>query len=120
MEPGPCIGRYRAPNPCFSSDELKRAENRDLPSFSVEELIWERKRLLDALDFYEEHWQPYCVYLGTLPGVPFDVWARACMGRFVHRLNEMTNKKWRGGGGAGPGQIGDRYVFGDARWRADE
>ena len=92
MEPGTCIGRYRAPNPCFSSDELKRAENRDLPFFSVEELIWERKRLLDALDFYEEHWQPYCVYLGALPGVPFDVWARARIGRIGQMLQAMSTK----------------------------
>lgn len=92
MEPGPCIGGYRAPNPCFSSDELKRAENDDLPSFSVEELIWERKRLLDALEFYEEHWRPCCVYLGTLPGVPFDVWAKARIGCIGQMLQAMSIK----------------------------
>lgn len=92
MEPGPYIGGYRAPNPCFSSDELKRVVNEDLPSFSVEELIWERKRLLDALDFYEEHWQPYRVYLGALPGVPFDVWARARIGRIGRMLQAMSTK----------------------------
>lgn len=92
MEPGPHIGEYRAPNPCYSSDELKRAENEDLPSFSAEELIWERKRLLDALEFYEEHWRPYCVYLGTLPGVPFDVWARARIGCIGQMLQAMSTK----------------------------
>lgn len=56
MEPGPYIGGYRAPNPCLSSDELARAENRDLPLLSADELIWEWKRLLDALDIYREQW----------------------------------------------------------------
>lgn len=29
MEPGPCIGGYRAPNPCLSYDEFVRAGNED-------------------------------------------------------------------------------------------
>lgn len=90
MEPGPRIGGYRAPNPCLSSDELARAENRDLPSLSVAELIWERKRLFDALDVYKEQWQPCRIYLGTLPGVPFDVWARARIGRIGRLLKAIS------------------------------
>lgn len=92
MEPGPCIGGYRAPNPCLSSDELARAENRDLPLLSATELIWERKRLLDALDVYREQWRPYRIYLGTLPGVPFDAWARARIGRIGQMLQAMSTK----------------------------
>lgn len=90
MEPGPCIGGYRAPNPCLSSDELARAENRDLPLLSADELIWERKRLLDALDVYREQWRPYRIYLGSLPGVPFDVWARARIGRIGQMLRTIS------------------------------
>lgn len=90
MEPGPRIGGYRAPNPCLSSDELARAENKDLSSFSVAELIWERKRLLDALDVYREQWRPYRIYLGTLPGVPFDVWARVRIGRIGQMLRTIS------------------------------
>lgn len=70
MEPGPYIGGYRAPNPCLSSDELARAENRDLPLLSADELIWEWKRLLDALDIYREQWRPYRIYLGSLRESP--------------------------------------------------
>ena len=92
MEPGPYIGGYRAPNPCLSSDELARAENRDLPLLSADELIWERKRLLDALDIYREQWRPYRIYLGSLPGVPFDVWARARIGRIGQILQTMSIK----------------------------
>lgn len=92
MEPGPRIGGYRAPNPCLSSDELARAENKDLSSFSVAELIWERKRLLDALDVYREQWRPYRIYLGTLPEVPFDVWARARIGRIGQMFQTMSIK----------------------------
>lgn len=92
MEPGPCIGGYRAPNPCLSSDELTRAENRDLPLLSAAELIWERKRLLDALDVYREQWRPYRIYLGTLPGVPFDVWARTRIERICQMLQTMSTK----------------------------
>lgn len=92
MEPGPCIGGYRAPNPCLSSDELARAENRDLPLLSAAELNWERKRLLDALDVYREQWRPYRIYLGTLPGVPFDAWARARIGRIGQMLQTMSIK----------------------------
>jgi hypothetical protein len=92
MEPGPYIGGYRAPNPCLSSDELARAENRDLPLLSADELIWERKRLLDALDIYREQWRPYRIYLGSLPGVPFDVWARARIGRIGQMLQTMSIK----------------------------
>lgn len=92
MEPGPCIGEYRAPNPCLSSDELARAENRDLPLLSAAELNWERKRLLDALDVYREQWRPYRIYLGTLPGVPFDAWARARIGRIGQMLQTMSIK----------------------------
>lgn len=92
MEPGPYIGGYRAPNPCLSSDELTRAENRDLPLLSADELIWERKRLLDALDIYREQWRPYRIYLGSLPGVPFDVWARARIGRIGQMLQTMSIK----------------------------
>lgn len=92
MEPGPCIGEYRAPNPCLSSDELARAENRDLPLLSAAELIWERKRLLDALDVYREQWRPYRIYLGSLPGVPFDVWARVRIGRIGQMLQTMSIK----------------------------
>lgn len=90
MTPGHCIGEYRAPNPCLSSDELARAENRDLPSLSAAELIWERKRLLDALDIYKEQWQPCHIYLGTLPGVPFDAWARARIGRIGQMLQTIS------------------------------
>lgn len=90
MEPGPCVGGYRAPNPCLSSDELARAENRDLPLLSADELIWERKRLLDALDVYREQWRPYRIYLGSLPGVPFDVWARARIGRIGQMLRTIS------------------------------
>ena len=92
MEPGPYIGGYRAPNPCLSSDELARAENRDLPLLSADELIWERKRLLDALDIYREQWRPYRIYLGSLPGVPFVVWARARIGRIGQMLQTMSIK----------------------------
>ena len=92
MEPGPCIGGYRAPNPCLSSDELARAENKDLLLLSATELIWERKRLLDALDSYKEQWRPYRIYLGSLPGVPFDVWARARIGRIGQMLHAMSTK----------------------------
>ena len=92
MEPGPCIGGYRVPNPCLSSDELARAENRDLPLLSAAVLIWERKRLLDALDVYSEQWRPYRIYLGTLPGVSFDVWARARIGRIGQMLQTMSIK----------------------------
>lgn len=92
MTPGHCIGGYRAPNPCLSSDELARAENRDLPSLSAAELIWERKRLLDALDIYKEQWQPCHIYLGTLPGVPFDAWARARLGRIGQMLQTISTK----------------------------
>lgn len=92
MTPGHCIGGYRAPNPCLSSDELARAENRDLPSLSAAELIWERKRLLDALDIYKEQWQPCHIYLGTLPGVPFDAWARARIGRIGQMLQTISIK----------------------------
>ena len=92
MTPGHCIGGYRAPNPCLSSDELARAENRDLPSLSAAELIWERKRLLDALDIYKEQWQPCHIYLGTLPGVPFDAWARARIGRIGQMLQTISTK----------------------------
>ena len=92
MEPGPCIGGYRAPNPCFSSDELTRAENRDLFLLSATELIWERKRLLDALDIYKEQWRPYRIYLGSLPGVPFDVWAKVRIGRIGQMLQAMSIK----------------------------
>lgn len=92
MESGPCIGGYRAPNPCLSSDELARAENRDLPLLSAAELIWERKRLLDALDIYREQWRPYRIYLGSLPGVPFDVWARARIGRIGQMLQTVSMK----------------------------
>lgn len=90
MEPGPRIGGYRAPNPCLSSDELARAENRDLPLLSADELIRERKRLLDALDVYREQWRPYRIYLGSLPGVPFDVWARARIGRIGQMLRTFS------------------------------
>lgn len=90
MEPGPCIGGYRAPNPCLSSEELARAENRDLPLLSAAELIWEQKRLLDALDVYKEQWQPCRIYLGTLPGVPFDAWARARIGRIGQMLQTIS------------------------------
>lgn len=92
MEPGPYIGGYRAPNPCLSSDELARAENRDLPLLSADELIWEWKRLLDALDIYREQWRPYRIYLGSLPGVPFDVWARVRIGRIGQMLQTMSIK----------------------------
>lgn len=92
MEPGSCIGGYRAPNPCLSSDELARAENRDLPLLSAAELIWERKRLLDALDVYRGQWRPYRIYLGSLPGVPFDVWARVRIGRIGQMLQTMSIK----------------------------
>ena len=92
MEPGPCIGGYRAPNPCFSSDELTRAENRDLFLLSATELIWERTRLLDALDIYKEQWRPYRIYLGSLPGVPFDVWAKVRIGRIGQMLQAMSIK----------------------------
>lgn len=92
MTPGHCIGGYRVPNPCLSSDELARAENGDLPSLSAAELIWERKRLLDALDIYKEQWQPCHIYLGTLPGVPFDVWARARIGHIGQMLQAMSTK----------------------------
>lgn len=92
MEPGPSIGGYRVPNPCLSSDELARAENEDLPLFSAAELIWEWKRLLDALDIYKEQWQPCHIYLGALPGVPFDVWARARIGRIGQMLQAMSSK----------------------------
>lgn len=92
MESGPRIGGYRAPNPCFSSDELARAENRDLPLLSPAELIWERKRLLDALDVYREQWRPYRIYLGSLPGVPFDAWARARIGRIGQMLQTISKK----------------------------
>ena len=92
MAPGHCIGGYRVPNPCLSSDELVRAENRDLPSLSAAELIWERKRLLDALDIYKEQWQPCHIYLGTLPGVPFDAWARARIGRIGQMLQTISTK----------------------------
>lgn len=92
MESGPRIGRYRAPNPCLSSDELERAENRDLPLLSAAELNWERKRLLDALDVYREQWHPYRIYLGSLPGVPFDVWARVRIGRIGQMLKEISTK----------------------------
>lgn len=92
MEPGPRIGGYRAPNPCLSSDELARAENRDLPLLSPAELIWERKRLLDALDVYREQRRPYRIYLGSLPGVPFDAWARARIGRIGQMLQTMSIK----------------------------
>lgn len=92
MGPGPCIGGYRAPNPCLSSDELARAENRDFPLLSAAELIWERKRLLDALDVYREQWRPYRIYLGSLPGVPFDVWARVRIGRIGQMLQTMSIK----------------------------
>lgn len=90
MESGPRIGGYRAPNPCLSSDELARAENRDLPLLSPAELIWERKRLLDALDVYREQWRPYSIYLGSLPGVPFDAWARARIGRIGQMLRTIS------------------------------
>ena len=90
MEPGPYIGGYRAPNLCLSSDELARAENRDLPLLSADELIWEWKRLLDALDIYREQWRPYRIYLGSLPGVPFDVWARARIGRIGQMLQTIS------------------------------
>lgn len=90
MESGPRIGGYRAPNPCLSSDELARAENRDLPLLSPAELIWERKRLLDALDVYREQWRPYRIYLGSLPGVPFDAWARARIGRIGQMLRTIS------------------------------
>lgn len=92
MEPGPCIGGYRAPNPCLSFDELARAENRDLPLLSAAELIWERKRLLDALDSYKEQWRPYRIYLGSLPGVPFDVWAKARIGRIGQMLQTISTQ----------------------------
>ncbi len=92
MEPGPRIGGYRAPNPCLSSDELARAENRDLPLLSPAELIWERKRLLDALDVYREQRRPYRIYLGSLPGVPFDAWARARIGRIGQMLQTISKK----------------------------
>lgn len=90
MEPGPYIGGYRAPNPCLSSDDLARAENRDLPLLSADELIWEWKRLLDALDIYREQWRPYRIYLGSLPGVPFDVWARVRIGRIGQMLQTIS------------------------------
>ncbi len=90
MEPGPYIGGYRAPNPCLSSDELARAENRDLPLLSADELIWEWKRLLDALDIYREQWRPYRIYLGSLPGVPFDVWASVRIGRIGQMLQTIS------------------------------
>ena len=92
MEPGPYIGGYRAPNPCLSSDELARAENRDLPLLSADELIWEWKRLLDALDIYREQWRPYRIYLGSLPGVPFDVWARVRIGRIGQMLQTISTE----------------------------
>ena len=92
MEPGPRIGGYRAPNPCLSSDELARAENRDLPLLSPAELIWGRKRLLDALDVYREQRRPYRIYLGSLPGVPFDAWARARIGRIGQMLQTISKK----------------------------
>lgn len=86
MEPGPCIGGYRAPNPCLSYDEFIRAGNEDLVSLTVLELAWERRRLLDALDAYREKRQPYRIYLGSLPGVPFDAWARTRIGRISQML----------------------------------
>ena len=86
MEPGPCIGGYRAPNHCLSYDEFIRAGNEDLVSLTVLELAWERRRLLDALEAYREKRQPYRIYLGSLPGVPFDTWARTRIGRISQML----------------------------------
>ena len=45
------------------------------------ELARERKRLLDALEAYREERRPYRVFLGSLPGIPFDRWAMDRIGR---------------------------------------
>lgn len=92
MESGPVFAGYRAPNPCLSSDERARALNEDLSTLSGAELDLERRRLLDAIGAYCEGCAVYRVYLGSLPGIPFDSWARSRIARIGIALKSRVGR----------------------------